>query len=183
MNNVISIKNVNKKYDEFFLENISFELKEGRVLGILGENGAGKTTTIKALLNLIKVDSGEIKIFDLDNIKYEKDIKSNIGVLLDNSFLPGYYNAKDINKLMKIIYNNWNEKKYFKYIEEFKLPIDKEIKNFSKGMYIKIKIAVVLSFTPKLLILDEPTSGLDPIARSDILDIFNDYVKQYNASI
>ena len=183
MNNVVSINNLNKKYEDFELKNISFDIFSGRVVGILGENGAGKTTTIKSILNLVKIDSGNINIFGLDNIKYEKEVKENIGVVLDDSFLPSYYTPIDINKLMKIIHKNWNEKLYFDYIDKFKLPKNKKIKYYSKGMYIKIKIFVALSFNPKLLILDEPTSGLDPIARSDILDIFSNYVEGTNNSI
>lgn len=180
---ILKIENLCKKYNDFKLDNISFSIKEGHVLGMLGENGAGKTTTIKAILNLVKKDNGCITIFGRDNIKDETIVKENIGVVLDDSFLPSYYDVMDINKLMKNIHDNWDDKQYFNYIKEFKLPKNKMIKYFSKGMYIKIKIAVALSFNPKLLILDEPTSGLDPIARSDILSIFTKYVENSNSSI
>lgn len=183
MNDNVVVNNLCKKYNDFSLDNISFKIKPGHVLGILGENGAGKTTTIKAILNLISIDNGNITIFGLDNIKCERKVKENIGVVLDDSFLPGYYDALDINKLMKNIHDNWDEKKYFNYIDTFKLPRNKMIKYFSKGMYIKIKIAVALSFNPKLLVLDEPTSGLDPIARSDMLNVFTKYIENTNNSI
>ena len=146
-------------------------------MGFIGENGAGKTTTIKLILNIIKKNEGEIKIFGLDNIKEEKRIKEDIGVVLDDSFLSEYLNPLDINKIMKNIYKNWDEELYFKYINEFKLPKDKISKEYSTGMKMKLKIAVALSHHPKLLILDEPTSGLDPIARNEILDIFQDFIQ------
>ena len=183
MDNIVSIENLNKSYDDFKLNNINLNIKKGKILGIMGENGAGKTTTIKAILNLINIDSGNIKIFGLDNIKNERQIKENISVVLDNSFLPGYYDLIDINKVMKDMQKNWNEKLFFDYCNKFKLPKNKMIKHFSKGMFIKMKIAVALSTNPKLLILDEPTSGLDPIARSDILDIFSEYINGTDNSI
>ena len=183
MNDIVSIKGLNKAYDDFKLSDININMKEGKIVGIMGENGAGKTTTIKSLLNLINIDSGTINIFGLDNKKNERQIKEKISVVLDNSFLPGYYDLIDINRVMKDMQKNWNEKVFFDYCNKFKLPKNKMIKNFSKGMFIKMKIAVALSTNPKLLILDEPTSGLDPIARSDILDIFSEYVNGTNNSI
>ena len=183
MNDIVSIKGLNKAYDDFKLSDININMKEGKIVGIMGENGAGKTTTIKSLLNLINIDSGTINIFGLDNKKNERQIKEKISVVLDNSFLPGYYDLIDINRVMKDMQKNWNEKIFFDYCNKFKLPKNKMIKNFSKGMFIKMKIAVALSTNPKLLILDEPTSGLDPIARSDILDIFSEYVNGTNNSI
>ena len=145
-------------------------------MGLIGENGAGKTTTIKAILNLINIDNGNIKISNSNS-------KEDIGVVLDDSFLSEYLNALDINKIMKKIYKNWDEELYFKYIEEFKLPKNKISKEYSSGMKMKLKIAVALSHQPKLLILDEPTSGLDPIARSEILDIFQEFVEDEEHSI
>lgn len=177
MDNILEIKDLCKKYADFELKNVNIQLPKGTIMGFVGENGAGKTTTIKSILNIIKRDSGEIKVFDLDNIKDEKKIKENIGVVLDDSFLSEYLNPTDINKIMKDIYKNWDEKLYFKYIKEFKLPEQKISKEYSSGMKIKLKIAVALSHHPKLLILDEPTSGLDPIARSEILDIFQDFIQ------
>ncbi len=177
MDNILEIKDLCKRYADFELKNVNIQLPKGTIMGFVGENGAGKTTTIKSILNIIKRDSGEIKVFDLDNIKDEKKIKENIGVVLDDSFLSEYLNPTDINKIMKDIYKNWDEKLYFKYIKEFKLPEQKISKEYSSGMKIKLKIAVALSHHPKLLILDEPTSGLDPIARSEILDIFQEFIQ------
>lgn len=177
MDNILEIKDLCKKYADFELKNVNIQLPKGTIMGFVGENGAGKTTTIKSILNIIKRDSGEIKVFGLDNIKDEKKIKENIGVVLDDSFLSEYLNPTDINKIMKYIYKNWDEKLYFKYIKEFKLPEQKISKEYSSGMKMKLKIAVALSHHPKLLILDEPTSGLDPIARNEILDIFQDFIQ------
>lgn len=183
MNNILEVKNVYKKYKGFELKNINITLPKGMILGLIGENGAGKTTTIKAILNVINIDNGKIKIFGLDNKENEKKIKEDIGVVLDDSFLSEYLNPTDINKIMKNIYKNWDEKLYFKYIEEFKLPKEKISKEYSSGMKMKLKIAVALSHHPKLLILDEPTSGLDPVARNEILDIFQDFIQDEEKSI
>ena len=183
MENILEINNLSKKYDNFELKNVNIKLPKGMIMGFIGENGAGKTTTIKSILNIVNRDSGEIKIFGLDNIENEVKIKEDIGVVLDDSFLSEYLNPTDINKIMKNIYKNWDEKLYFKYIEDFKLPKDKISKEYSSGMKMKLKIAVALSHHPKLLILDEPTSGLDPVARSEILDIFQDFIQDENKGI
>ena len=177
MENILEIKNLSKKYDGFELKNVNIELPKGMIMGFIGENGAGKTTTIKAILNIINRDSGEIKIFGLENKENERKIKEDIGVVLDDSFLSEYLNPSDINKIMKNIYKNWDEKLYFKYIENFKLPKEKISKEYSSGMKMKLKIAVALAHHPKLLILDEPTSGLDPVARNEILDIFQEFIQ------
>lgn len=181
MSNILEIKNLSKKYEEFELKDINLSLQKGMIMGLIGENGAGKSTTIKAILNLINTDNGEVKIFGKSN--KEKEIKEDIGVVLDDSFLSEYLNPNDINKIMKNIYKNWDEKLYFNYVEKFKLPKDKISKEYSSGMKMKLKIAVALSHNPKLLILDEPTSGLDPIARNEILDIFQEFIQDENKSI
>ncbi len=177
MENILEIINLNKKYKDFELKNVNIKLPKGMIMGLIGENGAGKSTTIKSILNIINKDYGEIKIFEKDNIKNEKEIKEDIGVVLDDSFLSDYLTPNDINKIMKNIYKNWDEKLYFRYMEDFKLPLNKRSKEFSSGMKMKLKIAVSLSHHPKLLILDEPTSGLDPVARAEILDIFQDFIQ------
>lgn len=183
MGNILEVKNLCKKYNGFELKNVNLELPKGMIMGLIGENGAGKSTTIKSILNVIHKNAGEIKIFDLDHKKEEKQIKEEIGVVLDDSFLSEYLTPADINKMMKHIYKNWDEKLYFQYIDNFKLPKDKISKDYSSGMKMKLKIAVALSHHPKLLILDEPTSGLDPVARSEMLDIFQDFIQDEEHSI
>lgn len=183
MNDSLEVKNLCKKYNEFELKNINLKLPKGMIMGLIGENGAGKTTTIKSILNLINIDNGEIKIFGLNIKENEKKIKEDIGVVLDDGFFSEYLNPADINKIMRKIYKNWDEKLYYKYLKDFKLPKNKISKEFSSGMKMKLKIAVALSHHPKLLILDEPTSGLDPVARSEILDIFQDFIQNEENSI
>lgn len=183
MNNILTIKNLNKKYDNFELKDININIPTGAIVGFIGENGAGKTTTIKSILNLINIDSGEIKIFNKDYRNDEKEIKEKIGVILDNSFLPEQLTPIDINSIMKYIYSNWDQNLFNSYVDKFKLPKNKMIKDYSTGMLMKLKIVTALSHNPKLLILDEPTSGLDPIARSEILDIFQEFIEDENHSI
>lgn len=183
MENILEIKNLCKKYDGFELKNINIELPKGMIMGLIGENGAGKTTTIRAILNLLNNTSGEIKIFGLDSKEYEKQIKEDIGVVLDDSFFSDNMNSKDINKIMRNIYKNWDESAYIKYLDDFKLPSNQNIKEYSSGMKMKLKLAVALSHKAKLLILDEPTSGLDPIARNELLDVFQEFIQDESNSI
>lgn len=177
MENNIEVNNLSKKYDTFELKNINFTVPKGSIVGFVGENGAGKTTTIKSILNITN-SSGSIKILGKNIKQYEKEIKQNIGVVLDDSFLSEYLTAKQINSIMKDIYNEWNENKYINYLKQFNLPINKLLKDYSSGMKMKLKIATAISHNPKLLILDEPTSGLDPVVRSEILDIFRNYIEE-----
>ena len=183
MENILEIKNLTTEYDRFKLNNINLNLPKGTIMGFIGENGAGKTTTMKTVLNIVNRDSGSIKVFGKDNIKEEELIKEDIGTVLNDSFLSEYLTPKDINKIMKNFYRTWDEKLYFKYIEHFKLPENKMSKEFSSGMKIKLKIIVALAHHPKLLILDEPTSGLDPIARNEILDLFQEFIQNEEHSI
>ncbi|HHW69076.1 MAG TPA: ABC transporter ATP-binding protein [Tenericutes bacterium] len=183
MSEILSVKNLSKKYDLFELKNINLSIPRGVIVGFIGENGAGKTTTIKSILNMINVDTGDIKVFGNDYKEKEKDIKEKIGVVLDNSFFSEQLTPSDINKIMKFLYKEWDEKLFIQYLNDFKLPIEKMIKEYSSGMLMKLKITVALSHHPELLILDEPTSGLDPIARSEILDIFLDFIQNENHSI
>lgn len=177
MKNNIELQNLSKKYKDFELKNISFNIPEGCIVGLIGENGAGKTTTIKSILNITKSE-GIIKIFGEDIRKNEKEIKEKIGVVLDDSFLSEYLTPKQINSIMKDIYSTWEESKYIELLKQFNLPLNKLIKEFSSGMKMKLKIVVAISHNPKILILDEPTSGLDPVVRNEILDIFRKYIEE-----
>ena len=176
--NILEVRNLNKNYKGFKLKDINLTLPKGMIMGLIGENGAGKTTTIKSILNLTKVDSGEVKIFGLNIKEDEKKIKEDIGVVLDDSFFSEHLTAEDINQIMKNIYENWDENLFNKYLVEFKLPLKQESKEFSSGMKMKLKIATAISHNPKLLILDEPTSGIDPVVRNEILDIFRKYIEE-----
>lgn len=176
MYNNIELQNISKKYQGFELKNISFNVPQGCIVGLIGENGAGKTTTIKSILNITKSD-GTIKIFGKDIRNNEKTIQEEIGVVLDDSFLSTYLNTKQINSIMRDAYKKWDENIYFNLLKQFDLSTNKLIKDFSSGMKMKLKIAVAISHKPKLLILDEPTSGLDPVVRSEILEIFRKYIE------
>lgn len=178
--NAIEVKNLSKNYKGFGLENISFTLPSGCIMGLVGENGAGKSTTIKLILDMIKKTSGEIKIFEknIDEIS-----KEDIGVVTEENGIPLSFNAKEINTVFKNIYKQWNENDFFTYLEKFNIPHKKKIKEFSKGMTMKMYIAIALSHNAKLLILDEATSGLDPVIRDEILDIFNDFTRDESHSI
>ncbi len=177
MKNNIELQNLLKKYKDFELKNISFNIPQGCIVGLIGENGAGKTTTIKSILNITKSE-GIIKIFGEDIRKNEKEIKEKIGVVLDDSFLSEYLTPKQINSIMKDIYSTWEESKYIELLKQFNLPLNKLIKEFSSGMKMKLKIVVAISYNPQILILDEPTSGLDPVVRNEILDIFRKYIEE-----
>ena len=182
MEYALEVKNINKKYDKFELKNVSFKLPKGMILGFIGENGAGKTTTIKIILDIIKNYTGSIKIFNKDITNIE-NIKEDIGVVLDDMFFPEILTANDINNIMISVYKNWDSNMFNNYLKEFNLPNNKQIKTLSKGMRKKLEIIVALSHHPKLLILDEPTSGLDPVARSEIIDIFQNIIADEECSI
>lgn len=183
MNNVLEINNITKDYKKFKIDNISFNLPKGYIMGFIGANGAGKTTTIKLILNMIKRDSGEIKVFGLDNIREEERIKEQIGVVFDECYYLEDWTLNDVEKAVSMFYKNWNSSIYEKYLKEFTLARDKKVKDLSRGMRMKLMIAVAFSHEAKLLILDEPTSGLDPVARDEFLDILRDYIEDEEKSV
>ena len=183
MINAIKITNLSKRYSDFQLDNINLELPKGSIMGFIGPNGAGKSTTIKLILDLINKDSGTITVLGKDSKKELTQIKENIGVVMDECFFPENITAKNINLIMKNIYKTWNDKKFYEIIKNFSLPETKIIKDFSRGMKMKLSIAVALSHDSKLLILDEATSGLDPIVRDEILDIFLEFIQNEKHSI
>lgn len=183
MEYAIEVEKLNKEYKKFKLDNVSFKIPKGTIMGFIGENGAGKSTTIKAMLNLIKKDSGNVKILGEEIVDDAKDIKENLGIVLDGGNFHEKLNIKSINKIMKNIYRKWEEEEFYKYIERFNIDTSKKIEEFSKGMKMKLSIAVALSHKAKILILDEATSGLDPIVRDEILDIFMDFIQDEEHSI
>lgn len=178
--NAIETRNLSKNYKNFTLENVNLTLPSGCIMGLVGENGAGKTTTIKLILNMIKKDSGEIRLLGKNQNECSME---DIGVVTEENGLPETLNTSEINKIFKNIYKNWDREIYFYYLRSFEIPLDKKIKRFSKGMKMKLYIAVALAHNAKLLILDEATSGLDPVVRNEILDIFNDFTRDEEHSV
>ena len=181
--NVIELNNVVKDYGDFKLDNISFTVPKGSVCGFIGQNGAGKTTTIRLMLEVIKADSGEIKLFGEDVKGNAPRLREDIGVVYDEMGFHEFMTGKDINIMMKHIYKNWDENVFFDYLKKFSLPSKKKCRDFSRGMRMKLQIAVALSHNAKLLVMDEPTAGLDPIVRNEILDIFREFVLEEDHSI
>lgn len=181
MTNALTISGFTKSYKEFVLDNVSFAVPSGAIVGLIGENGAGKSTTINAVLGLIQKESGHVSILGHEEI--DSDTKEQIGVVFDGSNYPEILSPKKINRVMKNIYRSWDEQTYFRLLKNFSLPTDKQIKQFSKGMKMKLAISVAFSHHSKLLILDEATSGLDPVIRDDILDMLLDFVQNEEHSI
>lgn len=179
----LKVENLTKKYDDFLLDKVSFYVPKGNIVGLIGENGAGKSTTINTMLDIIERDSGDIYILDSEKNKVNNEIREKIGVVFDGNNFPEDLTPQKLNNVLTRIYKNWEDKTFFEYIEKFNLPKTKKIKNFSKGMKMKLSISVALSHNAELLILDEATSGLDPIVRDDILDILLECVQDENKSI
>ena len=178
--NAIEIRDLTKKFKGFSLDNLSLTLPSGCIMGLIGENGAGKSTTIKSILGMIRPDSGEVKVLGQE---LTADLKNDIGIVLDEVGLPESINIKNVNTIMKKMFKNWNEKEFYERVDSFSLPRDKAFKNFSKGMKMKLGIAIAMSHDAKLLILDEPTSGLDPLVRDELIDVLNDFTRDENHSI
>lgn len=181
--NAIEINGLTKKYDGFTLDNISFNVPKGSIMGFIGQNGAGKTTTIKALLNIIKPDSGSISMLGLDNKEHEYEIKEQIAAVFDEQPFHEDFSAKELSIMMSGIYSAWDKAKFTDFLDRFGLPCKKKIKQFSKGMKMKLQIAAALSHGAKLLVMDEATTGLDPVVRNEILDIFLEYLQDETNSI
>ena len=181
--NALEIKNISKTYKNFKLDDVSFVLPCGHIMGLIGENGAGKSTIINCILDIIEKDSGSISVLGQKNDKNNVSLKENIGVVLDASDVYDNYTVKQVENIMKDVYKQWNHEVYDYYIQKFALPLNKMIKDFSRGMKMKMAITIALSYQPKLLILDEATSGLDPIMRDEILDVFMEFVQDENHAI
>jgi ABC-2 type transport system ATP-binding protein len=178
MNDAIEIKNLRKKYKDFALKDISFSLPTGYIMGLVGQNGAGKTTTIRLMLNMANRDGGEIKLLGMDNLPDEGSIKQDVGVVLDEIYFANNWTVRVVEGALKPFYVNWNSALFSQYSQQFRLPLDKKVKELSRGMRLKLMLAVAMSHEAKLLILDEPTSGLDPVARDELLQILSDYIDE-----
>ncbi len=182
MEEILKVENVTKRYPGFILDHVSFALPQGTIMGLIGENGAGKSTTIHAILDLIHKDDGRA-IFWGQELYTSKQLKEDIGVVFDDINFHETLTPMKVGKISKVAYKQWDEYLFQEYLKRFQLPPNKEIKKLSKGMKMKLSIAVALSHKPKLLILDEATSGLDPVMRDDILDVFLEFVQDENHSI
>ncbi len=181
--NAIAIKGVTKRYDGFTLDNISFDVPKGCIMGFIGQNGAGKTTTIRSLLHITDIDGGEISLLGMDHVKDEAELKKRIAVVFDELPFHDMFNVKDMAKIFRGLYPDWNDDTYMEYIDRFQLPKKKKIGQFSKGMKMKLQIACALSHNAELLVMDEATTGLDPVVRDEILHIFMEYLGNGERSI
>ena len=179
MKNVLELKNVTKRYDTFTLNDITLSIPGGTILGLIGENGAGKSTLIKCILGIVRPDEGEITALGTD----VERAKADIGVVLDESLFHNQLKPVQVERVMAGLYPNWDKELFFSYLEKFNLPKDKLIKEFSRGMKMKLGIAIALSHHAKLLILDEATSGLDPVVRDEVVEMFSDFTRDENHSI
>ncbi|MBI6871545.1 ABC transporter ATP-binding protein [Clostridium aciditolerans] len=180
---ILEIKNLKKDFKDFSLKNISFTLEKGFIMGFIGPNGAGKSTTIKLIMNLLKKDAGEIKVFGLDNVKNENEIKNRIGFVYDENYFYEELTISEMKRIIAPLYKNWSNECFNRYLKEFTLSPKKKIKELSKGMKMKFSLAIALSHQAELIIMDEPTSGLDPLIRNELLDIFSYLIQDENKGI
>jgi ABC-2 type transport system ATP-binding protein len=183
MSCAMEVRGLQKNYKNFSLQDLSFSLEEGCIMGFIGPNGAGKSTTIKAILNQIRRDAGEIRLWGLDNVSQEKEIKKRVGVVLDEAHFYGHLSLKRMKGMIASFYDNWEEETYQSYVREFGLDENKKISQLSKGTSMKFSIALALSHGADLLIMDEPTSGLDPLVREEVLDILQRLIQDERKSV
>ena len=177
--NAIEVRGLTKRYKDFALEGLDLALPYGCVLGLVGENGAGKSTTIRLIMDALERDGGTVTVVGRDNRSREfLDLKEDIGVVLDETFVPEVINAKQLGKIMAGTYKNWDQAAYDGWIRRFELPLDKKFKDYSRGMTMKLGIAAALSHHPRLLLLDEATGGLDPMVREELLEVFADFAAE-----
>ena len=180
---LLEVEGLTKKYPKFTLKNVSFSLEQGRIMGLIGKNGAGKSTTLKSMLNMVCPDSGTIQMLGHDFRQDEEICKQNVGVVLGSIQFYQDKKLQTITSVTKRFYQNWDDAAYRKYMSMFELDEQKQVKQLSEGMKVKYLIALALSHNAKLLIFDEPTSGLDPVAREDLLELFQQLVKDGERSI
>lgn len=183
MEKILELENVSKSFKDFSLKNINFSLERGYIMGFIGPNGAGKSTTIKLMMNLLKKESGVIKIFGLDHVRHEISIKERIGFVYDANHFYEELTVQEMKNMIRPFYKNWAEGLFLQYVKEFNLPLKKQIKHLSKGMKMKFSLAIALSHHAELLIMDEPTSGLDPLIRHELLEILQSLMEDENKSV
>ena len=175
--NALEVSHLTKKYRSFTLDDVSFTLPGGTILGLIGENGAGKSTTIKCILNLVRRDGGEVSVFGLDAVRDEQEVKAITGVVLDETTFHDGLSAPQVGKILSKLYPSWDMALYRDYLDKFGLTENKQVKAYSKGMKMKLSIAAAFAVRPRLLVLDEATSGLDPVVRDEILDEFLAFIQ------
>ena len=183
MTNAIEIKGLTKAYDKFTLDDLCLTLPSGCIMGLIGENGAGKSTTFKLILDMISRDGGEIRLLGKDNRENLSLLKEDIGIVPDEIGLPATLNAKQVGRIMENSFSNWDSEAYNGYLTKLGVPNDKAFRKLSRGMKMKLGIAIALSHHPKLLLLDEATNGLDPVVRDEVLDMFFEFTRDENHSI
>ena len=183
MKNAIEIRGLCKSFGDFALDHIDLTLPGGSIMGLIGENGAGKTTTIKCILNLIRRDAGEIAIWGRDNLREETAAKAGVGVVLDECFFHDSLRPRDLDRVLGPVFPDWDRGLYGDYLDKFRLPANKLIREFSRGMKMKLSLAAALAHRPRLLILDEATAGLDPVVRDEILDEFLSFIQDEDHAI
>ena len=182
--NAIQLSHINKSFGDFAIRDLCLEVPSGTICGLVGENGAGKSTTIRLLMGALRPDSGSARVLGTDVSSPEfRAVKEDIGVVLDEAYFPESLNALQVGKIMAATYRRWDQELYDGYLKRFDLPASKQFKDFSRGMRMKLAIAVALSHQPKLLVLDEATAGLDPIVRDEVLDLFNEFTREEDHSI
>ncbi len=182
--NALEIQHLTKQYPGFLLDDVSFSLPSGSILGLIGENGAGKSTVIQLIMNALSRDGGTVSVLGTDNQSPSfRAVKEDVGVVLDEACFPEALTAKNVSAIMRYTYKNWDAACYKSYLMRFSLPENKPFRDFSRGMKMKLAIAVAMSHAPKLLVLDEATGGLDPLIRDEILDIFNDFTRDERHSV
>lgn len=183
MEKILELSNVTKEYKGFKLDNISFSLDKGYIMGLVGTSGSGKTTTIKLIMNLLAKNSGNIKIFELDNVENEIAVKEKIGFVYDENIYPLRLELSKIANLIAPFYKTWDQSIFDNYLEHFELNPSAKLFQLSKGMKTKFSIAIALSHKAELILMDEPTSGLDPVFRRELLNILQDVIEDGNTSV
>ena len=182
--NAIKLSHINKSFGDSAIRDLNLTVPSGTICGLVGENGAGKSTTIRLLMGALRPDSGTASVLGVDVSSPEfRDVKEDVGVVLDEAYFPESLNAVQVGKIMAATYRRWDQGLYDGYLKRFDLPQNKQFKDYSRGMRMKLAIAAALSHQPKLLVLDEATAGLDPIVRDEVLDIFNEFTREEDHSI
>ncbi len=181
--NALELKNVTKSFQDFCLDNLTLTLPSGCIMGLIGQNGAGKSTTIKLILDMLQLDKGNITVLGMDHKQHARLIKEDVGVVLDEVGIPACLTAKQVGKIMQYTYKRWDKQRYAELLQKLSLPENKPFSDFSRGMKMKLGIAIAMSHGAKLLILDEPTGGLDPVVRDQVVEMFYEFTREEDHSI